>query len=148
MQLWELDCIEGRAGKNQCLQTVVLDKTPESFFNSREIKPINLKGNPLWILIRRTDAVAEAPVVCSSDTNSWLIGKDSDAGKDWGQKVKRVSEDEMAWWHHQCNWYELGQTSGDGEGQEGLKCCNAWGPKEWDTTGLLNNTLWIKQIGE
>ena len=95
MQLSELDCIEGRAGKNRCLQTVVLEKSPESFLNSREIKPINLKGNPPWILIRRTDAEAEAPVFCSSDTNSWLIGKDPDAGKDWGQKVKRVSEDEI-----------------------------------------------------
>jgi len=82
-----------------------------------EIKPVNFKGNQLWILIGRTDAEAETPVFWLSNVNSWLIGKVPDAGKDWRQKEKRVSEDEMARWHHRCNEHELGQTSGDGEGQ-------------------------------
>ena len=75
----------------------------------------------------------------SSDANSWLTGKVPDAGKDWGQKEKRVSEDEMAGWHHQCNGYEFGQTSGDGEGQRGLACCSPWGHKKPDMTRWLNN---------
>ena len=82
---------------------------------------------------------AEAPVFWSSDRNSWLIGKVPDAGKDWGQKEKRASEDEMARWHHWCNGHELGQTLGDGEGQRGLACCSPWGHKESDMTGRLNN---------
>ena len=79
-------------------------------------KPINLKGNQPWILAGRPDAEAEPSVFWSSDVNSWLIGKAPDAGKDWEQEEKRVSEDEMAGWHHRCNGHEFGQTSGDGEG--------------------------------
>ena len=70
----------------------------------------NLKGNPPWMLVGRTDAEVETPVVCSFDMNSWLIGKVPDAGKDWRQEEKGVSEDEMAGWYHQCNGHELGQT--------------------------------------
>ena len=99
--------------------------------DSKEIKPVNLKRDQLW-----SDAEAEMPVFWSSDVNSWLIGKVPDTGKDWWQK--RVSEDEMAGWHHQCNEHELGQTSGDGEGQGGLMCCSPWSCKELDTTGQLN----------
>ena len=106
--LWELDCKEGRASKNWCLRTVVLEKTLESPLDSKEIKPVNLKGNQPWILFGRTDAEAEAPVFWSPDANSWFIGKVPDAGKDWGQKEKRASEDEMAGWLHQCNGHELG----------------------------------------
>ena len=108
----------------------------QSYF--REIKPVNLKRSQPWILIGRTDAEAETPVFWSSDANSWLTGKVPDAGKDWGQE-KRVSEYEMAGWHHQCNRHELGQTLGNGEGQGGLACCSPWGHKELDTTGRLNN---------
>ena len=79
------------------------------------------------------------PVFWSSDANSLFIGKVPDAGKDWGQKEKMASEDEMAGWHHQCNGHELGQTLGDGEGQGGLACCSLWGHKESDTTRPLNN---------
>ena len=137
--LWELDHKEGRMLKNWCLQTVVQEKTPESPLDSKEIEPVNLKGDEPWIFIGRTDAEAEAPVFWSSDANSWLIGKVNDAGQDWGQKQKRVSEDEMAWWRHQCNEHELGQTLGDDEGQGGLACCSPWGRKESDTTEWLNN---------
>ena len=81
------------------------------------------------------------PVFWSSDAHSWLIGKVPDAGKDWGQKEKRASADEMGGWHHSCSGHELGQTSGDGEGQGDLVCCSPWGRKESDTTGWLNNSI-------
>ena len=77
--------------------------------------------------------------------NSRLIGKVPDARKDWGQKEKRASEDEKAGWHHWCNGHDLGQTSGEGEGQGGQACCSLWGRKESDMTGWLNNNsaLWV-----
>ena len=85
------------------------------------------------------------PVFWSSDANSWLIGKVPDAGKDWGQE-KRMTEDEMAGWHHWWNRHELGQTLGDGKGQRGLVCCCPWGRKESDTTGGLNNNSWVATV--
>ena len=124
----ELNHKECWVPENISFQIVVLEKTPESLLNSKEIKPVNLKGNQPWILIRRIDA--EAPVFWSPDVKSWLIGKIPDAGKDWGQKEKRPSGDEMAWWHHQCNGHELGQTPGDGEGQRGLAHCSPWSHRE------------------
>ena len=124
--------------KNQCLQTLALAKTPENPLDSKEIKPVNLKGDQSWIFTGRTDVEAEAPVFWSSDVNRWLTGKVPDAGKDRGQK-KRVSEDEMAGWHHRCNGHELGQTPGNGEGQGGLVCCSPWGHKESEMTERLNN---------
>ena len=96
-------------------------------------------SNTIWILVGRTDAETETPVFCSSNVNRRLIGKVPDAGKDWGQKEKRASEDKMAGWHHQCNEHGLGQTLGGGERQGGLACCSPCGSKESDTTGLLNN---------
>ena len=135
IRLWELDHKEGRAPKNWCLRTV-LERTPESPLASKELKQVNLKGNQPWTLIGMTDA--EAPVFWLPDANSWLIGKVPDAGKGRGQKEKRVSKDEMAGWNHRCNGHELGQTSGDGEGQGGLACCSPWGRKESDRTGRLN----------
>ena len=131
-----MDLKEGRALKNWCLRTVVLEKTPESPLDSKEIKPVNIKGNQPWILIGRTHA--EAPVFWSPDVNSLLIGIVSDTGKDWRRKEKRASEDEMTRWHHWCNGQELEQTLGDGEGQGRLVCCSTWGHKESDTTGQLN----------
>ena len=92
----------------------------EDFWESlgqQEIKPVNLKGNQPWILIGRTNAEAEVPILWPPDANSQLMGKDPDAGKDWRQK-KRVTEDEMVGWHHWCNRHKLGQTAGIGEGQE------------------------------
>ena len=111
-----------------------------------EIKPVSLKGNQPWILIGGTDAKAETPVIWSPDANSWLIGKVPDAGKDWRQKEKRVSEDEMAGWHYRCKEHELGQTLGDGGGQGGLVCCSSWDWKELDMTGQLNNNSCISSI--
>ena len=120
---------------------MVLEKTPESPLNSKEIKPVNLKWNQPWILVGGINAEVETPVFWSSDVNSWLTGKFPDARKDWGQKEERASEDEMAGWHHWCKGHELGQTSGDSDGQRGLACCSTWGHKESDTTGWLNNKL-------
>ena len=137
--LWELDCKEGRIPKNWCLRTGVLEKTPKSPLDNKEIKPVSLKGNQPWILVGRTDAEAKAPVSWSSDVNSWLIGKVPDAGKNWGEKEKRASEDEMTGWPHWCNGHELGQTLGHGEGQGGLACCSPSGRTELDTIGWLNN---------
>ena len=119
----------------------MLQKTPDSPLDSKVIKPVNPKGKKPWILIGRTDAETEAPIFWSSDANSQLTGKVPDTGKDWGQKEKRASEDEMAGWHHQCNGPEFGQTSGDGEGQGGLACCSPGGHKESDTTGTEQQHL-------
>ena len=140
IKLWELDYKEGRGLKNWCLWTMVLEKTPESHLDSKDIKQVNVKEDEPWIFTGRTDAEAEAPIFWSSDINRRLIGKVLDAGKDSEQKEKRVSEDEMAEWHHQCSECELGQTLGDGEGQGGLVCCSPWGCKELDMTGWLNSS--------
>ena len=123
---WELNHKEGWLLKNWCLWIVGLEKTLESPLDSKDIKLVNLKGNQPWTLVGRTDAEAETPVFWSSDVNNWLIGKVPDAGKDWGQKEKRVSEDGMTGWHHQNNGHELEQALGDGEGQRGLACCSPW----------------------
>ena len=88
VQMWELDHKEGWALKNWCFWIVVLEKTPESSLDTKEIKPVNLKGNQLWIFTRRTDAKAEAPLLWLHDVKSQIIGKDPDAGKDWRQKEK------------------------------------------------------------
>ena len=102
---------------------------PESALDSKKIKPVSLKGNEPWVLIGRIAAEAEAPIFWSPDAKSQLTGKVPMLGKTEGRE-KRVSEDEMAGWHHWCNGHELGQTSGDGEGQGGLVCCSPWGHKE------------------
>ena len=90
----------------------------------------------------RNDAKAETPVLWPPDEKSWLIGKDSDAGRDWGQEEKGITEDEMAGWHHGLNGRESEWTPGDGDEQGGLACCNSWGRKESDTTERLNGTNW------
>ena len=97
-----------------------VEKTLESPLDRKEIKPINSKGNQSWIFIGRTDAEAEALIFCPPDAKSWLIGKDPDAGKDWGQEEKGTTEDKTVGWHHQLNTHEFEQTPGDSEEQ------NAW----------------------
>ena len=123
---------ESWALKNQCFQTVVLEKTLEGPLDSKEIKPVNPKGNQPWIFIGRTDA--EVPILWPPDSKSWLIGKDPDVGKDWGQEDKGVTEDEIIRWHHPLNGHEFEQTPGDGKGQERLACCSPWAHKELDRT--------------
>ena len=116
----QLDHKEGRKQKNWCFQTMVWEKTFQSLLDSKEIKPVNPKGNQPWILIGRTDA--EAPVLWPPDGNSWLIGKDPDAGKDWRQEEKGMTEDEMVAWHHWLNRHESEPTTGNSEGQRSLAC--------------------------
>ena len=107
--------------------------------NSKEIKPVNPKGNQAWICIRRTDAEAEASILGPPDANRWLTGKDPDAGKDWGWE-KRVTEGKMVGWCHRFNGHEFEGALGQCEGQGGLACCSSWGHKESDTTERLNWT--------
>ena len=89
--------------KNWCFWTVVLEKTLESPLDCKEVQPVNPKGNRSWIFIERTDAEAEAPILWPPDVKNWLIGKDPDAGKDWKQEEKGMTEDEMAGWHHRLD---------------------------------------------
>ena len=132
--MWELNHKEGWVLKNWCFPTVVLEKTLESPLHGKEIKPVNPKGNQSWIFIGRTDAEAEAPVLWPPGAKSWPTGKDPDAGKDWRQEEKRVTEDEMVGCHHWLSGQELEQTPGDREGQGSVVCCIPWGRKELDTT--------------
>ena len=120
--------------------TVVLKKTLKSPLDSKEIKPVNPKGNQPWIFIRRTDAEAKAPILWPPDMKNWLIGKDPDPGKDWRQEEKGMTEDEMVGWHHRLNGHEFEQTLGVGDGHGSLACCSLWGHKESDTTERLNWT--------
>ena len=106
----------------------------ESPWGCKEIQPVHPKGNQSWIFIGKTNAEAEAPILWPPDAKSWLIRKDPDAGKDWGQKEKGMAEDEMAEWHRQLNEHEFEWTPGVGEGQGSLACCGPWGRKESDTT--------------
>ena len=105
----------------------------------KEIKPINSKENQPWILIGRTDAEVEAPILWPPDAKSLRFGKDPDAGKDWRQEEKRMTEDEMVGWHHWFNGHEFVQTLGDSEGRGNLVCCSPWGCKELDRTDRQNN---------
>ena len=121
------------------LWTVVLEKTLESLLDCKEIQPVHPKGNQ-WIFIARTDVEAETPILWLPDAEIWLIWKDPDAGKDWGQEEKGTTEDEMAGWHHRLYGHGFGWTLGVGDGQGGLVCCSSWGRKESDTTEQLNWT--------
>ena len=108
--------------------------------NCKEIQLVNPKENQSWIFIGRTDAEAETPILWPPDVKSWLIWKNPNARKDWGQEEKGTTEDEMVGWHHQLDGHEFGWTPGVGDGQGGLACCDSWGRKESDTTERLNWT--------
>ena len=116
--MWELDCKEGWEPKNWCFWTVVLEKTLESPLDCKEIQPVHSEGDQPWVFFGRNDAKAEAPVLWPPHVKSWLIGKDSDAGSDWGQEEKGTTQDEMAGWHHRL----------DGRNSE-------WTPGSWWWTG-------------
>ena len=105
----------------------------ESPVDCKEIQPVHSKEDQAWVFFERNDAIAETPVLWPPHAKSWLIGKDSDAGRDWGQKEKGMTEDEMAAWHHQFDGHEFELTLGVGDGQGGLACCSSWGRKESDT---------------
>ena len=110
----------------------------------KEIQPVHPKGDQSWVFIGRTDGEAETPVLWPPHAKSWLIGKDSDAGRDWGQEEKGMTEDEMAGWHHWLDGCEFEWTLGAGDGKGGLACYNSWGRKESDTTERLNWAEYLK----
>ena len=105
----------------------------------KEIKSVHLKGNQSWIFIEATDADAEAPVLWPPDVKNWLIREDPDAGKEWRQEEKGMTEDEMVRWHRRLSGHEFEQSLGDGERQGNQACCSPWGCKESDMTVRLND---------
>ena len=136
--MWKLDCEESWALKNWCFWTVVLEKTLESPLGCKGIQPVQPRGDQSWVFFERTDAKAETPIFWPPHAKSWLIGKDSDAGRDWGQEEKGTTEDEMTGWYHWLNGHEFEWTPGVGDGQGGLACCDIWGQKELDRTERLS----------
>ena len=138
--MWELNYKESWAPKNWWFWTVLLEKTLDSPLDHREIKPVHPKGNQPWMFIGKTGAKAEAPMLWPLDVKNWLIWKDPDAGKNWRQEDKGMTEDEMVGWHHWLNGRESEQVPGAGDGQGNLACCNPWGHKELNTTERLNWT--------
>ena len=134
---------EGWALKNWCIQIAVLEKTLQSPLDCKEIKPVNPKGNQPWILTGRTDIEAETPILWPPNMKKQFIGKDPDAGKDWGGEEK----DEMVGWHRQLDGHEFEQTPGDGKGQRSLVFMGSQRVKQdlaieqqWQTTGLERST--------
>ena len=121
--------------------TVVLEKTLESPLDYKEIQPVYPKADQSWIFIGRTDA--DTLILWPPDAKNWLIGKDPDAGRDWGQEEKGMTEDEMVAWHHRLKGHEFEQALGAGDGQGGLACCSPWGRRESDMTEQLN---WTEQV--
>ena len=138
--MWELDCEESWAPKNWCFWTVVLEKTLESPLDCKEIQPVHSEGDQPWVFLGRNDAKAETLILWPPHATSWFTGKDSDAGRDWGQEEKGTTEDEMAEWHYWLDGCESEWTPGVGDGQGSLACCDSWGHKELDTTEWLNWT--------
>ena len=139
--MWELDSEEGWAPKNWCFWTVVLEKTLESPMDCKEFQPVHSEGDEPWDFFGRNDAKAETPVLQTPPhEKNWLIGRD--AGRDWEQEEKGMTEDEMAGWHHWLDGHESEWTPGVDDGQGGLACCDSWGRKESDMTERL---IWSDQ---
>ena len=132
--MWELNYKESGVPKNWCFWTVVLEKTLKSLLDCKEIQPVHPKGNQPWIFIGRTDDKAETPILWPHDLKNWLIRKDPDAGKNWRQKEKGMTENEIVGWHYQLNGHEFEQALGVGDGQGSLVFCSPWGHKESDMT--------------
>ena len=144
--MWELDYKESWVLKNWRFWTVVLEKTLESPLDCKEIQQVHPKGDQSWVFFGRNDAKAETPVLWPPHAKSWLIGKDSDSVRDWGQEEKGTTEDEMAGWHHWLNGRESEWTPGVGDGQGGLACCDSWGGKESETTATELNWTELKHL--
>ena len=138
--MWELDHKESWVPKKWCFWTVVLEKTLESPLDSKEVKPVHPKGNQSWIFTGQIDAEAETQILWLPDAKNWLLVKDPDAGKDWRQEEKGMTEDEMVEWYHWLDGHEFEQAPGVDERQGTLVCCSPWGPKESDTTERPNWT--------
>ena len=143
--MWELDYKESWVLKNWCFWTVVLEKTLESPLGCKEIQSVHLKGDQSSVFIGRTDVEAETPILWPPDVKKWFIWKDPNAGKDWRQEQKGMTEDKMVGWHHRLNGHGFGWTPRVGDGQGGLPCWGSWGHKELDMTEQLN---WLKVIWE
>ena len=126
VRMWELDHKQGWVPKNCCFWFVLLEKTPESPMDCKEMKLVIPKGNRPWIFIGRTDTEAEAPVLWLHDMKNRLIGRDPDAGKYWVQEEKGVAEDVMVGYNVQFNEHEFEQTPGENEEQRSLACCSPW----------------------
>ena len=119
-----------------CFWTVVLEKTLESPLYCKEIQPVHSKGDQSWVFIGKTDIVAETLIFWPPDAKYWLIWKDPDAGKDWRQEEKGMTEDELVGWHHRLNGHEFDYPLGVGDGQGGLVCCSPFGHRvghDWTT---------------
>ena len=151
--MWELDYKESQVQKNWCFWTVVLEKTLENPLDCKEIQPVHSEGDQSWVFFGRTYVEAETPILWPPDVKSWLIWKDPDAGKDWGQEEKGATEDEMAGCHHWLDRRESGWTLGVGDGQGGLACYDLWGCRESDMTEWLRwtelmefTTYWRKGV--
>ena len=140
--MWELDHKESWVPKNWCFWTVELEKTLESPLDWKEIKPVNPRGNQFWLFSRRTDAEAEILILWPLDAKNWLIGKDPNAGKDWRQEEKGMTEDKVVGWRHQLNGHEFEQAPGVSDGHGSLACCSSWGWKELDMTERRNSFLY------
>ena len=118
--MWELDYKESWVPKNWCFWTVLLEKTLESPLDYKEIQPVHSEGDQPWVFTGRTDIEAETPILWAPDVKSWLICKDPDGGKDWGQEEKGTTEDEMVGWHHRLDRHEFSKL------QELVKDREAW----------------------
>ena len=118
----------------------MLGKTLESPLDCKEIQPVHSVGDQPWDFFGGNDAKAETPVLWPPHAKSWLIGKDFNAGRDWGQEEKGMTEDEMAGWHHWLDGRKSEWTPGVGDRQGGLACCDSWGHKKSDMTEQLNWT--------
>ena len=112
----------------------------------QEIQPVHPKGDQSWVFIGRTDAEAEIPILWPPHAKSWLIGKDPEAGRDWGQEEKGTIEEKMAGWHHSLDAHEFGWTLGVGDGQGGLECCDSWGQKESEYDWVTEFNWWTNLI--
>ena len=136
--MWELDCEEAEHRRTDAFELWYWRRLLRVPRTARRSNQSILKE--IIIFIGRTDVESETPVLWPPDAKSWLIGKDPDAGKDWGQEEKGMTEDEMAGWHHRLDGRESEWTLGFGDRQGGLACCDSWGRKESDTTEWLNWT--------
>ena len=138
--MWELDHKERWTTEEKMLLNCGVGEDSWDPLDCKEIQSVHSKGDQSWVFFGRNDAKAETPVLGPPHAKSWLIGKDSDAGRDWGQEEKGMTEDEMAGWYHQFDGLEFGWTLGIGDGQGGLACCNSWGREESDRTKRLKWT--------
>ena len=143
--MWELGYKEIWELKNWCFWSVVLEKTLESPLDYKEIQPVPPKGDQSWIFTGRTDAEAEALILWPPDGKNWLIAEDPDAGKDWRQEEKGMTEDEMVGCYHWLNGHGFGSTLGVGDGQGGLACCHPWVTKSWTQLSNWTELNWILQ---